>query len=62
MTCKECRFFIQGIGKSGTCEKRPYVRAKRGGIQIINGKPRILIVWHSKNACKMFEKGGDSDA
>ena len=58
MTCKECRFFIQEIGKRGTCEKRPYVRGKRGGIQIINGEPRILIVWQSSNACKMFEKGG----
>ena len=57
--CKDCNFFIQGIGKSGTCKKRPYVSTRQGGVQIVNGKPRKLIVYQAKPACKMFEKGGE---
>ena len=58
MICKECKFFVQGKGKSGTCEKRPYVSTRQGGVQMINGKPRILNVNWAKTACKLFEKGG----
>ena len=54
-TCKECRFFIQGEGKSGTCEKKPYISTKQGMVQMINGKPRKLILYWSKPACKMFD-------
>ena len=61
MTCKECRYFVQGEGKSGTCKKRPYVSTRQGGVQMINGKPRILFVYHGKTACKMFEKGGGKE-
>lgn len=58
-TCKNCRFFIQGDGKSGTCAKKPYVGDRRGGVQMINGKPRPLYIYWSKTACKMFAKGGE---
>jgi hypothetical protein len=58
MTCKDCRFFIQGNGKSGTCEKRPYVSTRQGKVQMIHDKPRRLYVYWSKTACSMFEKGG----
>ena len=58
-TCKDCRFFVQGEGKSGTCEKRPYVSTRQGTVQIIKGKPRRLMLYGTKTACKMFEKGGE---
>lgn len=58
MICKECKFFIQGEGKRGTCQKRPYVSTRQGGVQMISGKPRNLYIYCSKTACKMFEKGG----
>ena len=55
-TCKDCRYFIQGDKKGGTCEKRPYVSTRQGGVQTINGKPRKLYIYCSKTACKLFEK------
>lgn len=55
-TCKDCRYFIQGDKKGGTCEKRPYVSTRQGGVQTINGNPRKLYIYGSKTACKMFEK------
>ncbi len=58
--CKECRFFVQGNGHSGICEKRPYVSTRSGGVQMINGKPRVLIVNWARKACKMFDKRGDA--
>lgn len=60
-TCKECRFFIQGKGRSGTCEKKPYVLTRQRRVQKINGKPRPLYVSWGHTACKMFEKGGEGD-
>ena len=57
-TCKECEFFIQGQGRSGTCKKRPYIGNRRGGIQLINGKPRPLVLYWAKKACKMFKRKG----
>ena len=59
VTCKDCRYFIQGEGKSGTCEKRPFVSDRRGGIQKINGEPRKLVLYWAHTICKMFEKGGE---
>lgn len=56
-TCKECRYFIQGKGHSGTCEKRPYVSTRQGTVSMGNGKPRKLYVTWGKNACKLFERG-----
>ncbi len=58
MVCKKCRYFVQGKGHSGTCKKRPYVSTRNGGIQTINGKPRVLFVSWSHTACKLFDKGG----
>lgn len=57
MTCKDCKFFVQGEGKIGTCKKRPYVSDRRGGIQRIDGKPRRLNMWQSRRACGLFERG-----
>lgn len=56
--CKECRFFVQGKGRSGTCKKRPYVSTRQGRVQMINDKPRELVLNWSHTACKMFKKGG----
>ena len=61
MECRSCKYFIQGKGHSGTCEKRPYVNTRSGGIQMINGKPRVLIVNWSHKACKDYLKGGDEE-
>ena len=33
--------------------------SERGGVQNINGKPRVLVVSWSHTACKLFEKGGE---
>ena len=55
-TCKDCLHFVQGIRHSGTCKKRPYVSTKHSGVQMINGKPRPLILYWSHAACKMFER------
>ena len=57
MECKNCKYFIQGEGHYGTCQKKPFVYTRQGGIQIINGKPRVLVVAWSHKACKMFEGG-----
>lgn len=59
MTCKECRYFVQGEGKSGTCKKIPFRKTKRGNLQEIYGKPRKFVIYWSHMACKMFEKGGE---
>lgn len=59
MTCKKCRYFVQGEGKSGTCKKRPYVSTRQGTVQMVNGKPRILYVYWAKTACQLFMKGGE---
>lgn len=58
MECKQCRYFVQGEGHSGTCQKRPYVTTRQGRVQMINRKPRVLFVRWSHTACKMFDKGG----
>ena len=57
--CKECKYFIQGERHSGTCEKRPYVTTRQGMVSMGNGKPRKLYVCWGRNACKLFEKGGE---
>ena len=55
-TCKECKYFVQGEGKSGVCEKKPYVSTRQGKVQMINGKPRKLMIYWAKTDCKMFER------
>ena len=62
MTCKDCRFFIQGEGRGGTCEKRPFVTQRDGRPQIINGKPRKLYISWGKTACKTFFEGREENA
>ena len=59
MVCKNCEYFIQGKGHSGTCKKRPYISKRSGGVQMINGKPRVLVVSWSHTACKDYLKGGE---
>ena len=60
-TCKECRFFIQGKGKGGSCERKPYVLTRQHCVRMIDGKPIPLYIPWSKIACKMFEKGGEEE-
>lgn len=54
MTCKDCRFFIQGKGRGGTCEKMPFAKGKCGRIYIVDGKPVPRYVSWGKPACKTF--------
>ena len=54
MTCKDCRFFIQGEGRGGTCEKKPYATGKCGRVYVINGVKKKYYVHWSKPACKTF--------
>jgi hypothetical protein len=58
MECKSCKYFVQSKGHSGTCKKRPFVSTRSGGVQMINGKPRVLVVYWSHKACKDYLKGG----
>ena len=59
MECGTCKYFFKVEGRSGMCMKRPYVSTRRGGVQMINGKPRPLILYRSHKACSMFKQGGD---
>ena len=54
MTCKECRFFIQGEGRGGTCEKKPFATAKNGRPHIINGRYVTRYISWGTPACKTF--------
>jgi hypothetical protein len=53
MTCKDCKFFVQGEGRSGRCSKRPYCKYKSG--QIVkkpDGTPIAFVVFWGTQACK----------
>ena len=58
MTCKDCKFFVQGEGKSGSCSKHPYRKHKSG--QIVkkpDGTPIPFVVFWGNQACKInFER------
>lgn len=58
MTCKDCRFFVQGEKRSGTCQKRPFRKHKGGQIaKKPDGTPMKFVVFWGTNACKKhFEK------
>ena len=62
MTCKECKFFIQGTGHSGTCQKHPFQKSKSGRIYTKpDGTPIKFVVFWGTNACKVhFERKAKS--
>lgn len=62
MTCKDCRFFIQGKGHGGTCEKKPFVTAKNGKPHIINGKTINRYISWGTTACKTFFERSNENA
>ena len=33
MTCKDCKFFVQGEGRSGGCSKKQYATHRSGHVQ-----------------------------
>lgn len=61
MTCKDCKFFVQGGGHSGTCKKRPFRKHKTGQIaKKHDGTPMQFIVFWGTQACKKhFERKGE---
>lgn len=58
MTCKDCKFFIQGEGHSGACMKHPHAKSKSGRTYIKpDGTPIKFVVYWGTNACKKnFER------
>ena len=58
MTCKDCKFFIQGEGRSGNCSKKPYRKHKSGRIaKKHDGTPIKFVVFWGTQACKScFER------
>ena len=58
MTCKDCKFFVQGEGHSGTCQKRPFRKCKSG--QIVkkpDGTPiKFVVFWGTSAWKKNFER------
>lgn len=61
MTCKDCRFFIQGEGRCGTCEKIPFAKGKCGRVYVVNGEKKKYYVHWSKPACKTFFERSKTD-
>lgn len=59
--CKDCKFFVQGERRSGTCEKSPYVTTRDGRPQTIQGKPRKKYVSWGTNACKQYFERKDEN-
>ena len=58
MTCKDCKNFMQGKGRSGTCLKKPYCRARNGQLyKKSDGTPIKFFVFWGTPACKKnFER------
>lgn len=62
MTCKDCKFFVQGEGRSGTCQKRPYRKYKSGQIaKKPDGTPIPFVVFCGTQACKIYFERNDTD-
>ena len=55
MTCVECKFFVQGEGRSGTCLKKPYRKHRSGQLQRrSDGTPIKFVVFWGTLACKTY--------
>jgi hypothetical protein len=62
MTCKDCKFFVQGEGRSGTCQKKPYRTHKTRQIaKKADGTPIKFIVFCGTNACKRWFERRDTE-
>lgn len=54
-TCKDCKFFVQSEGRSGTCLKKPYRKFKCGQIyKHLDGTPVKFVVYCGTQACKKY--------
>lgn len=60
-TCKDCKYFIQEERHRGRCEKHPYVRTRKGMVEMLGDEPRKLYVYWGRNACKTFEMKDDTE-
>ena len=62
MSCKDCKYFIQGKGHSGSCEKMPYHKHKGGQIaKKADGTPIKRVVFWGTNACKKYFERKDEN-
>ena len=62
MTCKDCKFFVQGEGRRGTCQKRPYCKHKtRQLARKADGTPIKFVVFWGTQACKKHFERKDTE-
>lgn len=62
MTCKDCKFFEQREGRSGTCMKKQYATHRGGRIQRKgDGTPIKFVVFCGTNACKRWFERKDTE-
>jgi hypothetical protein len=62
MTCKDCKFFIQGEGRSGTCQKHPYKKLRNGRlVKAPDGTLFVFRTYWSNPACKKHFERRESD-
>lgn len=61
-TCKDCKFFVQGEGKSGSCSKKQYATHRSGHVQKKpDGTPLPFVVFQGTNACKRWFERKDTE-
>jgi hypothetical protein len=62
MTCKDCKFFVQGEGRGGVCQKKPYRQSRNGQVyKKPDGTPIEFVTYVGTPACKKyFEKRGSA--
>ena len=62
MTCKDCKFFVQGERRLGTCMKHPYSKSRYGHIYKNNdGTPIKFYVSCNRDACKEHFERKDTE-
>lgn len=62
MTCKDCKFFVQGEKHDGTCEKKPYMKSKGGIVhRKPDGTPFVFRTYWGASACKEHFERRESD-
>ena len=62
MICKDCKFFVQAEGRSGSCSKRPYRKYKSGQIaKKPDGTPIKFVVFCGTQACKIYFERKDTE-
>lgn len=61
-TCIDCKYFVQGEGRGGSCSKRPYRKYKSGQIaKKPDGTPIKFVVFWGTKACKKHFESEDKE-